>query len=354
MRQYLFKNIYMKQWAVGLMSNNEKRNILDQHKSQYNGYRTMQPQVSNTQPLYIQDFANDKGGITVTNKGDVKPYLNFGINEQVTKKSSCSECGGVMSEGECSECGWKGSETKEGNAFTGALADAKKNHEKEFEVGGKKFDVKEIMQQVKDLENVEDLNLSDKFDYTEEEMYEDDAIDADALQSLTGQEAPHMSDDMAPDGMDDDSDNDRKMMADGEMYETNQGNPYDNKERAYTFKSRGPKDSGDAYSIKADDMDLDDEEVQKPFDFASNGAMREFDQMESAWSDDEPINLDDEDDNELEIDFDEFDPRDKSWEEISAHTGNDEFSYLDEDIREGVSKQKNRIVEMMNRMKGYN
>jgi hypothetical protein len=142
------------------------------------------------------------------------------------------------------------------------------------------------------------------------------------------------------------------------MDETNQGNPYDNRERAYTFTSKGPKDSGDAYSIKADDMDLDDSEVQKPFDFASRGAVREFDEMESAWSDeDEPvydktIHLDDEDDDdELEIDFDEFDPRDKSWEEITAHTGDDKFSHLDEDIRESVAKQKNRIMEMMNRMK---
>ena len=321
----------MKQWAIGLMSNDEKRNILDQHKSLYNGYRTMQPQVSNTQPLYTQDFANDKGGVTVTNKGEVKTYTNYGINEQVEKESMCSECGGMMYEGECSECGYNGGE------------------------------MGEEMQQVKDLKNVEDLNLSDEFDYTEEEMDEDDAVDADALQSLTGQEAPHMSDDMAPDGMDDDSDNDRKMMADGEMDETNQGNPYDNRERAYTFTSKGPKDSGDAYSIKADDMDLDDSEVQKPFDFASGGAIKEFESMESAWSDeDEPvhdktIHLDDEDDDdELEIDFDEFDPRDKSWEEITAHTGDDEFSHLDEDIRESVAKQKNRIMEMMNRMKGYN
>jgi len=39
-----------------------------------------------------------------------------------------------------------------------------------------------------------------------------DALGADALQNLTGQDAPHMANDMAPDGMDDDSDNNRKMM----------------------------------------------------------------------------------------------------------------------------------------------
>lgn len=38
------------------------------------------------------------------------------------------------------------------------------------------------------------------------------ALGKDALQSYTGQEAPHMANDMAPDGMDDDSDNNRSNM----------------------------------------------------------------------------------------------------------------------------------------------
>ena len=250
----------MKQWAIGLMSNDEKRNILDQHKTLYNGYKTMQPQVSNTQPLYTQDFANDKGGITVNNKGKVKTYMNVGINEQVEKESMCSECGGMMYEGECSECGYNGGE------------------------------MGEEMQQVKDLENVEDLNLSDKFDYTEEEMYEDDALDADALQNVTGQEAPHMSDDMAPDGMDDDSDNDRGMMSDSEVEEQVGGGsaPYTN------------------YSS-----------IKDPYVFISGGPLRE-------------------------------DGEDDEWEEI------DIFNEVDEDLKESVVNQKNKIMEMMNRMKGFN
>jgi len=116
------------------MANDEKRNILDQNKSVYNGYKTMQPQVSNTQPLYVQDFATDKEGITVNNKFNVKKYMNVGINEQVEKEESmCSECGGVMMEGECSEGGWKGDRGEE-------------------------------TKQVKDLKNVDDLNLYNKFD----------------------------------------------------------------------------------------------------------------------------------------------------------------------------------------------
>jgi hypothetical protein len=66
---------------------------------------------------------------------------------------------------------------------------------------------------------------------TTEEVNEDDTDDVtdqnafgkDALSSYTGQDSPHDADDMAPDGMDDDSDNDRKMMG---MSEENEKNPW--------------------------------------------------------------------------------------------------------------------------------
>lgn len=62
------------------MSQAEKNNILDQHKEVYNGYVTTYGQQIN-QPLYVQDFANDKEGITINNKGDIKTYTNLRINE---------------------------------------------------------------------------------------------------------------------------------------------------------------------------------------------------------------------------------------------------------------------------------
>ena len=70
MNQYFFK-----------MKKEEKENILDQHKSIYDGYVTQYGQNVNNQPLYVQDFANDKNGITVSNKGNVTNYKNVGINE---------------------------------------------------------------------------------------------------------------------------------------------------------------------------------------------------------------------------------------------------------------------------------
>ena len=58
----------------------ERENILDKHKEIYDGYVTEYAKPEE-QPLYVQDFANDKKGITVNSKGDVTEYKNVGINE---------------------------------------------------------------------------------------------------------------------------------------------------------------------------------------------------------------------------------------------------------------------------------
>jgi hypothetical protein len=63
------------------MTNEERSNILDQHKEIYDGYVTSYAQQPNQQPLYVQDYANDKGGINVNNRGEVSTYSNMKINE---------------------------------------------------------------------------------------------------------------------------------------------------------------------------------------------------------------------------------------------------------------------------------
>lgn len=63
------------------MTNEEKTNILDQHKEIYDGYVTSYTQQPKEQPLYTQSYANDKQGLTVNNKGVVTAYKNMGINE---------------------------------------------------------------------------------------------------------------------------------------------------------------------------------------------------------------------------------------------------------------------------------
>lgn len=118
------------------LSTTEKQDILSQHKNVYNGYQTMHPQVSNTQPLYVFDPAGDKNGIVVNNKGEVKKYTNIGINEQVKSKEMCEQCGGTMREDICEQCGSK--------------------MEGEVEEGDGKLD---------DIYNQEDLNPDAGFDY---------------------------------------------------------------------------------------------------------------------------------------------------------------------------------------------
>jgi hypothetical protein len=62
----------------------------------------------------------------------------------------CNECGvGEMHEGVCNECGYgrmeedMDEEMEEGNEFTGELEKARKEHKKEFTVGGKTYPVRE-------------------------------------------------------------------------------------------------------------------------------------------------------------------------------------------------------------------
>jgi hypothetical protein len=171
---------------------------------------------------------------------------------------------------------------------------------------------------------------------------------------------------------------------------------------SYDFTSGGPDEFGDdTYSEKADDMDLDDEEVRPAFDFESEGPgmgsaypVNEYDEMESAWAEEidevdisgvqgiygamdpaydfdsegpgkagpyqefsyesEDKDGDDYEEDELKVDFDKFDPRTKSWEEIKAHTGDNEWSEIDEDLQESFINQKNKITEMFNRFNKYN
>ena len=313
-------------FGLGQLSPSEKSDILDQHKHIYNGYKTMLPQVSNTQPLYVQDYANDKNGITVNNKGEVKHYTNFGINEQVSKESMC-ECGGMMYEGICNECGSGYMEEETGH--------------------------------LDDIYNVEDFDPTAGFDYIE-----GPSNDVDTFEGMH-----------------------KKISEDGEMDEQG-GNAddmdVDDVDPAFDFESNGPMDGGDVYPV-TEEGNMDDPEIT--YDTMESAWMDEEDsfddlinmdsdiesesdnleQMESALKDEEfRPNVDlgksfeklkrkmadkDLEDGELDIDFDEFDPREKSWEEITQYTGDDEFGGVDEDIKESLITQKNRIIEMMNRMK---
>ena len=395
-------------FSAGQISEDEKQNILSQHKELYNGYKTLNPQISNEQPLYVQDFAKDKVGAVVNNKGVVKPYTNIGINEgilddyeqeigtddvdqqafdnsEVTEGgecmecgsgymeeedenlpdsnlfegAECTECGGMMQEGECMECGYKGNMEEDD-----CLDCDDEDSEGILEGEGK----------LSDIYNVEDLNPEAGFDYIEGSSNDEDTFE----------------------GM-------HKDLYEGGY--TGGGNAPDmdisNIDPAYDFESDGPKMGDGPFDIEADDMDLDKSKEWNAYDFESDGPTdggeayptnedKEYEVMESAFADLEEVDIsgvqglygdmkpaydfdsdgpgsagpyqrrfdgyssgDDKEENELKVDFDKFDPRDKSWEEITAYTGEDEFGSVDEEIKESLINQRNKIVEMFERMKKF-
>lgn len=424
-------------FSANRMSDLEKEDILKQHRTLYDGYRTMQPHVNNEQPLYVQDFAKDKVGVTLNNKGVAKPYTNVGINEQVESKEVCDECGSLMMEGECMECGWKGEvgamEEEKGSMCSecgGAM------NEGECMECGYKMESLEETGHLDDIYNVEDLG-DNEFDYVEGGG--NDYGTFEKMHHMKKIKNEQTEDDYEDPDNEDDGFEDLQAQG-GEMYEqgyTGGGNAPDmdisNVDPAYDFKSDGPEMGDEPYDEEAEDMDLDMDKVGKAYDFQSNGPDSvyptegvldeddDFEFMESAFNDDEleeandisgvqgiygdmepafdfdskgpgsagpyqtsswsegetkeqflPADVWDDankkghvkthkelgidsnndfDEDELEVDFDKFDPRDKSWEEITAHTGEDEFSNLDEDIKESFLHQKNKITEMFVRMK---
>ena len=66
------------------MSDEERQQIKQQHSKPYDGYATNYV-TSNMTPLTVYDAAQDKSGMTVNAKGEVKPYHNHNINETAAK-----------------------------------------------------------------------------------------------------------------------------------------------------------------------------------------------------------------------------------------------------------------------------
>jgi hypothetical protein len=450
-------------FGLGQLSATEKSDILNQHKSVYNGYQTMQPQVSNTQPLTVYDFAGDKEGLVVNNKGEVKRYTNMGINEQVEQKevcdecgamemseSECSECGGMMYEGECSECGYRGGEMDE---ETGHLDDIykvrdlnlKKGDFDYVEGGGNDYGTFEGMHKGLYKEQDEFVNYEDNF---EDPDNEDDAIvGSDDLQIDSSEMYEDETDDKPYEK------GSRGMKA-SRTRATFEPTPKETEILSKLFGEYGddippivirylrklPRkvftkrlmdlnliDKSSLHKLdeqggNSEDMDVDD--VEPAYDFVSDGPMaggdvyptesemdEEYEEMESAWSEDidevdvsgsqgvygdmdpaydfdsegpgkagpyQEFSNEGETDEQFlpahawkhmgrqqaakdkgeDFDPNEFDPSDyegldamSSWEDIKNYFGDSDWSEIDEDIQESFHNQKDKIMEMMNRMK---
>jgi hypothetical protein len=317
-------------YGIGQLSAAEKSDILDQHKSLYNGYQTMQPEVSNTQPLYVFDPAGDKHGMVVNNKGEVKRYTNMGINEQVEKKSMC-ECGGEMYEGECMECG-----STEMYEETGHLDDIYK--EKDLNLSNGDFDY--VEGGGNDYGTFEGMhkNLYKEDDTIDDDGFEDEELETDELDEQGGN-----ADDMDTDSVEPAYDFDSN--GPGGVYPVNE---YDDEDIFEYEKMES------AFADEIDEVDVSGSQgiygdMERAYDFDSEGPGKGGPYQEFSYESEE-----DEDDDSFDLDFDDFDPRDKSWEEIKVHTGDDDWSEIDEDIMEDFTSQKNKISEMFNRMSRYN
>jgi hypothetical protein len=340
-------------YGIGQLSASEKSDILNQHKSVYDGYRTMQPNVSNEQPLYVFDPAGDKEGLVVNNKGEVKKYTNFGINEQVESKSMCEQCGGQMTEDICEQCGPNEEEVDENWGAVARIAAP-------IAVNYISSKMDEENGELDDIYNQEDLNPDSGFDYIE-----GDSNDVDTFEKM------HKNLYKEDDVIDDDGFEDEELGTD-ELDEQG-GNAddmnVDSVAPAYDFDSNGPID---VYPVN----EYDYEEVV------------EYEKMEYAWADEEIDEVDVSGsqgiygDMEPAYDFDsegpgkagpyqrfsyneEEDEDFEDWEmadddeylRIKSGEGRDEFEdweEIDTDLQEDFKTQKNKISEMFNRMSRYN
>lgn len=308
----------MRNYGIGQLTPAEKSDILNQHKSIYDGYRTMQPEVAKEQPLYIFDPAGDKEGMVVNNKGEVKKYTNFGINEQVESKSMCEQCGGQMTEGICEQCSVS--------------------------------DMSEETGHLDDIYNQEDLNPDSGFDYIE-----GDSNDVDTFEGM------HKNLYKEDDVIDDDGFEDEELATD-ELDE--QGGNVDDMDvddvaPAYDFVSDGPdavypvNEDDDIVEYEtmesawADDMEEQDVsgvqgiygDMEPAYDFDSDGPGSAGPYQTSSYNEETEEGF-------MYDDVDEINPDDFEYE--------DEWEEIDEDLMEDFKSQKNKISEMFNRMSRYN
>jgi len=335
-------------FGLGQLSATDKTDILDQHKSVYNGYQTMQPQVSNRQPLYVYDDAGDKDGFVVNNRGEIKKYTNMGINEGVNDKNVCESCGGETNEGKvCEECSGGmyeeqmcescGGETNEGKLCEECGGTGKKNIQ---ELGGMddghpRFGNKKFPNKMSP-EEIDDLLRGDEDDYNDEEDYKDRSM----YNPYYGDKNFNFGDEDDNDDEDVDYINLDESDDDCELEENEWG--------AYDFESNGPN-SG--YNVN----ELDDNTINS------------YEPMQSAFDDDDDNDDNDDDDydeNYSDDDDDDYDEDMDTGEDLAPSFDSD-GNFLGmvkpnrddmevDDLKESFFIQKNKITEMFNRFNKYN
>jgi hypothetical protein len=363
------------------VSNEERENILNRHKEVYNGYKTLNPNpVENEQPLYIQDFANDKGGMVVNNKGEVKAYTNMGINESKSKvdeffyfdvedeetkekkqkerqqdldsmlsmlgdkieknddsldesehmceqcglKESLCECGGYMEEAECTEC-WNEGEIEEdedgGMSTVEELGDA-------IIASGR---LQEVLQEFNsenfsdEFEFVDNVIANLLYPYSDEDYHDElyDYIKDTYGEQLFNYYTPNYDDDDFDFGDDEEFDDDE--------YVTEQSNNLLSSEldspvgrSAYGFKSGGPEQFSDDEGEPHDGYEDDIENIQNMFDYASQHD-----------SDPESRDMIKNLNKDMNKEFDGDEPSDNEWKAYDFVSGGPPGVTFREEVEEG-------------------
>ena len=284
----------------------ERENILNKHKEVYNGYRTLNPSpVANEQPLYVQDFANDKGGMVVNNKGEVKAYTNMGINESRKRKPYLVD--EEMKEGEVDEFFYfdvEDEETKEKKQ-----KERQQDLDSALSIFGKKDDEEideEMCEQCGEME--EDLDMGDVASSVEPAYEFQSHGPEDVYGTLKDYDSEHPH-------------HDYDSMEDVERYD-----PSDDLSSMFGDLSDGMAFGGgpsDTFQHDAGDVDREGDEglgqdtendmdlsmIKSPYTFSSDGA-------------------------EEGDDYSEFNVEEE----------------VDEDLKESFSKQRNLTLEMFQRM----
>lgn len=314
--------------------NEERENILNKHKEVYNGYRTINPAaVEKELPLYVQDFANDKGGLVVNNKGDVKQYTNIGINEARHRKPYLAK-----------------EEEEELDEYFYFPPDDDGNY-------GKKDDPT----RQSDLDSA--LSIFDKLEDEEDEEDEDELFESEHVCEQCGlKESLCECGDYMEEGECNECDDMYEYVVDDDLFE--QANIISSEldtpmsKSAYSYISGGP----DQYSGDGEDYEEGYEEdiqkIQNMFDYASQHD-----------SDPDTKEMMRDLDKTMNNDFDGSEPSDDEWEAFDFVSGGppgvtfheaieeDEEEVeeeVDEDLRESFAKQRQLTLEMFQRFNKYN
>jgi hypothetical protein len=367
--------------GYSIISDEERQAIIKQHESVYNGYAVGNV-PSNMYPLTVADYATDKGGITINNKGEITTYKNHLVNESevkevmgdINKYSPMSYVKKILS----GEMSIEEVSKETGLPFTVISKIANK-------LSGKPLEVKEYASADTNYDEVDpayDFQSGGPEEF--EPDYETDPMDTDiqAIQNMFDFQSQHDSD---PDA--------REMVKNSEKamdQEFSGKEKYGDEENAYDFESDG---AGDAYEsvIKEDDSKKSLSDIARELMLSQK--------FEKIANEMEPFEYGDEFEfadnflDQLLSDYDGEDFYDDLFDEVKdeygdiilsmygrPHDDDDEDMYesvieenmceqcgmteslcecwmkeeVEEDLQESFKQEKEKITEMFNRFKKYN